>query len=162
MADVVDSNRRYKKVIDAILAADGVMVEVGIPSAKEKYPPKGKQTEGTSVAKVAGIHQAAGGWHTRAIDQNMSKLDFSDRRMQAQLVAGRNPMELAAEKGQIALNAMKKEILSQGLKKTGLFLNTLTFRVKSTKQHAAERKAYRQFLRTKALAQKRTGTGRFA
>lgn len=158
---VIDNTRKYKKALDAFLAADGVMVEVGIPSAKEKYPPKGKQTEGTSVAKVAGIHQAAGGWHTKAIDQNMSKLDFSDRRMQAQLIAGRNPMELAAEKGEIALAAMKKEVLGQGLKKTGLFLNTINFRIKSTKQHVAERKAYRQFLRTKALAQKRVG-GRFA
>jgi hypothetical protein len=161
MGDVVDNTRKYKKAIDAFLAADGVMVEVGIPNAKEKYLPKGKQTEGTSVAKVAGIHQAAGGWHTKAIDQNMSKLDFSDRRMQAQLIAGRNPMELAAEKGEIALAAMKKEVLGQGLKESGLFLRTIKYRIKSTKQHAAERKAYRQFLKTKALAQKRIA-GRFA
>jgi len=161
MADVVDNNRKYKKAIDAILAADGVMVEVGVLSAKEKYLPKGKQATGTSVAKVAGIHQAAGGWHTKAIDQNMSKLDFSDRRMQAELISGRNPMELAAEKGEIAMVAMKKEVMSQGLFKSYLFRDSIKYRVKSTKQHAAERKAYRQFLRTKALAQKRVG-GRFA
>lgn len=161
MADMVDNKRKYTKVLDAFLAADGIMVEVGIPSAKVRYKPKGKQTQGTSVAKVAGIHQAAGSWHTRPIDQNMSKLDFADRKMQAQLVAGRNPMMMADEKGQFAANAMKKEVLSQGLRKSGLFHDTIMHRVKSTKQHAAERKAYRQFLRTKARAQKRVG-GRFA
>lgn len=133
MADVEDKDMGQKKIEQAFYAADGLFARVGILSGAPKYPPKGRQTKGTSVAKVAVIQQARTGWMSRAIDGRESKFDAEFRRALDRLIAGDKPEDVLRDVAEDVRDDMRKAVEEAGLVETGLLRDTIKYRVRREK-----------------------------
>ena len=121
---VVDKDHGYDRIIRDLYDLDGLAAWVGVLSGKEKYPDR------TSVAKVAGIYQAKGGWLSATIDKRHSV--FTQEFKEAQyniLIRGMNAVDALAAVAEKVRKEMVAEIENQGLVKTGLLRASIKWRI---------------------------------
>lgn len=129
MAEIIDKDLGYKKIVDAFYAVDGLAAWIGILSGGPKYPAKGKQIRGTAVARVAGIHQAKYGWMSKAIDKQDAKAAAEFARARNLIIQGHDPVMILAQIAQEYQKVMRQELLNSGLYVTGRLSKNVKYRI---------------------------------
>lgn len=117
---VEDRDKKWKGLVKALAAADGLELRAGIMNWKLRYPKSGAGTKGTEIAKVAGILQIYAAI-SAGYDSQRGTIDAAFQRLHTALIEGKVDIaELMYRSMGIPLReAMRKQAMQVVSRRTG-------------------------------------------